>query len=86
MYQLVLKIIKEDNFLSLAGNLILAILGFAGFALLARDLDTDSFAKWVLFLVSNVATVAYLCYASTTGELDAVMQPIQSFYESIGVK
>ena len=45
-----------------------------------------NFAKWVFFLVANVATIAYLCYASTTGELDAVMQPIQSFYESIGVK
>ena len=68
MYQLVLKIIKEDNFLSLAGNLILAILGFAGFALLARDLDTDSFAKWVLF-ISGGSLVEMLRFGITNNAL-----------------
>ena len=68
MYQLVLKIIKEDNFLSLAGNLILAILGFAGFALLARDLETDSFAKWVLF-ISGGSLVEMLRFGITNNAL-----------------
>lgn len=50
MIQIIKKIVKEDNFLSLGGNLTIAVFGFAGFALLARSLDTDSFAQWVLFI------------------------------------
>ena len=77
MYSLLSKIIKEDNFLSLAGNLVLAILGFAGFALLARGLETESFAKWVLFIsggslvemlrfgITNNALVRFLSGANT---------------------
>tara|TARA_R110001632_G_scaffold64960_3_gene154210 strand:+ start:6281 stop:7657 length:1377 start_codon:yes stop_codon:yes gene_type:complete len=77
MYSVLLKIIKEDNFLSLAGNLVLAVLGFAGFALLARGLETDSFAKWVLFIsggslvemlrfgITNNALVRFLSGANT---------------------
>ena len=77
MQALVLKIIKEDNFLSLAGNVVLATLGFAGFALLARGLDTDSFAKWVLFIsggslvemlrfgITNNALIRFLAGANT---------------------
>lgn len=77
MYSILLKIIKEDNFLSLAGNLVLAILGFAGFALLARGLETESFAKWVLFIsggslvemlrfgITNNALVRFLSGANT---------------------
>jgi O-antigen/teichoic acid export membrane protein len=44
------QLFKEDNFLSLGGNLVLAIFGFGVFALLARILDTNSFAEWVLFI------------------------------------
>ena len=68
MRLLLLKIIKEDNFLSLAGNLVLAALGFAGFALLARELDTDSFAKWVLF-ISGGSLVEMLRFGITNNAL-----------------
>ena len=68
MNAFVLKIIKEDNFLSLAGNLVLATLGFAGFALLARGLDTDSFAKWVLF-ISGGSLVEMLRFGITNNAL-----------------
>jgi len=50
MYQLLTKLLKEDNFLSLAGNLVIAALGLAGFALLARSLSAEQFAQWVLFI------------------------------------
>lgn len=68
MYPLLLKIIKEDNFLSLAGNLILAVLGFAGFALLVRGLETDSFAQWVLF-ISGGSLVEMLRFGITNNGL-----------------
>jgi O-antigen/teichoic acid export membrane protein len=48
------KIIKEDNFLSLVGNLAIACFGFAGFALLARSFPLDIFGEWVLFVSSGV--------------------------------
>jgi O-antigen/teichoic acid export membrane protein len=44
------KILREDNFLSLAGNLTIAIFGFAGFALLARSFSPDIFGEWVIFI------------------------------------
>ena len=47
------KIIREDNFLSLAGNLTIAFFGFAGFALLARSFPLDVFGQWVLFVSSG---------------------------------
>lgn len=47
------KIIREDNFLSLAGNLAIAFFGIAGFALLARGLSVDMFGQWVLFISSG---------------------------------
>jgi O-antigen/teichoic acid export membrane protein len=50
MFQLISKIVREDNFLSLMGNLIIAVLGLGGFALLARSLNADQFAQWVLFI------------------------------------
>jgi O-antigen/teichoic acid export membrane protein len=45
-----LHIIREENFLSLSGNLVIAIFGIAGFALLARSLQVEQFGEWVLFL------------------------------------
>lgn len=62
------KIIREDNFLSLSGNLIIAILGFGGFALLARSLNPDDFAKWVLF-ISGGSLVEMLRYGITNNGL-----------------
>ncbi|KGL59768.1 MULTISPECIES: lipopolysaccharide biosynthesis protein [unclassified Polaribacter] len=47
------KIAREDNFLSLTGNLVIAVLGIAGFALLARSLSLDVFGEWVLFITGG---------------------------------
>lgn len=47
------KIIREENFLSLAGNLVIAASGLAGFALLARSLALNQFGEWVLFISSG---------------------------------
>lgn len=47
------KIIREDNFLSLAGNLLIALFGISGFALLARSLSADIFGQWVLFIAAG---------------------------------
>jgi O-antigen/teichoic acid export membrane protein len=47
------KIVREDNFLSLAGNVVIAILGIGGFALLARSLPLEVFGEWVLFIAAG---------------------------------
>ena len=47
------KIAREDNFLSLTGNLVIAILGIGGFTLLARSLSLDVFGEWVLFITGG---------------------------------
>lgn len=47
------KLIREDNFLSLAGNVVIALLGVGGFALLARSLSLDVFGEWVLFITGG---------------------------------
>lgn len=47
------KIVREDNFLSLTGNLVIAVLGISGFALLARSLSLDVFGEWVLFITGG---------------------------------
>jgi O-antigen/teichoic acid export membrane protein len=66
------KIVREDNFLSLAGNLTIAFFGFAGFALLARSFSLEVFGQWVLFIssgtfiemfrfgITNTAIIRYL--------------------------
>lgn len=66
------KLASEDNFLSLTGNLTIALFGFTGFALLARSFPMEEFGKWVLFIASyafiemfrfgitNTAIVRYL--------------------------
>lgn len=66
------KISKEDNFLSLTGNLTIAFFGFAGFALLARTFKVDIFGQWVLYIsagtfiemfrfgITNTAIIRYL--------------------------
>ncbi|NHM07411.1 oligosaccharide flippase family protein [Flavobacterium sp. CYK-4] len=70
------KILKEDNFLSLAGNLVIAVFGLGGFALLARTLNPEQFAQWVIFIsggsmvemvrfgITNNALVRFLSGAS----------------------
>ena len=47
------KIIREENFLSLAGNLVIAASGLVGFAVLARSLSLNQFGEWVLFISSG---------------------------------
>jgi O-antigen/teichoic acid export membrane protein len=47
------KIVREDNFLSLTGNLVIAILGIAGFAILTRSLSLEIFGQWVLFITAG---------------------------------
>ena len=47
------KIAREDNFLSLTGNLVIAVLGIGGFALLARSLSLNVFGEWVLFVTGG---------------------------------
>lgn len=47
------KIVQEDNFLSLAGNLVIAFFGIAGFAMLARSLSVEVFGQWVLFIAAG---------------------------------
>lgn len=68
MKSLYKKIIREDNFLSLSGNLIIALLGFGGFALLARSLETQEFAQWVLF-ISGGSLVEMLRYGISNNGL-----------------
>lgn len=76
MKKTLLKIIREDNFLSLAGNLTIAVFGFAGFALLARSFSPVLFGQWVLFIssgtfiemfrfgITNTAVIRYTAGAS----------------------
>lgn len=53
MIKRIRHIIYEDNFLSLAGNVIIAILGIIGFAILARSFSLDIFGEWVLFVTAG---------------------------------
>jgi O-antigen/teichoic acid export membrane protein len=69
---IVMKIIKEDNFLSLAGNLVISFFGIASFSLLARTFPMEVFGEWVIFIsastliemfrygIINTAIVRYL--------------------------
>lgn len=68
MLNLFSKIIREDNFLSLVGNLVIAVFGFGGFALLARSLNTDAFAQWVLF-ISGGSFIEMLRFGLTSNGL-----------------
>jgi O-antigen/teichoic acid export membrane protein len=53
MKQLIQKLIREDNFLSLTGNALIAIFGIGGFAILARMLPMEIFGHWVLFIAGS---------------------------------
>lgn len=66
------KLIREDNFLSLSGNLTISFLGIAGFAILTRTLRVDLFGQWIIygaagtfiemlrFGITNTAVIRYL--------------------------
>ncbi len=68
MIHLFKKILKEDNFLSLSGNVIIAVFGFAGFSLLARSLSPDDFAEWVI-LISAGSLIEMLRYGISSNAL-----------------
>ena len=68
MLQVIKKVVKEDNFLSLAGNLVIAVLGLAGFALLARSFEPTDFAQWVIF-ISGGSLVEMLRFGITNNAL-----------------
>lgn len=50
MASLLSKILKNNNFLSLANNGLVAVLAFFSFMVLVRSLPTNDFGEWVLFL------------------------------------
>ena len=50
MANLLTKILKNNNFLSLANNGLVAVLAFFSFMVLVRSLPTNDFGEWVLFL------------------------------------
>lgn len=52
MANLLSKIFKNSNFLSLANNGLVAVLGFFSFLVLVRSLPTDAFGEWVLFITT----------------------------------
>ena len=52
MANILAKIFKNNNFLSLANNGLVAVFGFFSFILLVRSLETNEFGEWVLFITS----------------------------------
>ena len=49
----ILKVFKNNNFLSLAGNLTVAVFGFLSFILLVRTLDPGIFGEWVIYITAG---------------------------------
>jgi len=78
------KIMREDNFLSLTGNVVIAIIGIAGFALLTRSFSLEIFGKWVLFVtagsfvemfrfgITNTGLIRYLSGADETARVKLI--------------
>ncbi len=52
MLKKIKKILLNQDFLSLSGNLTYAILGFISFLLLTRSFDKNIFGEWVLFITA----------------------------------
>ena len=52
MNNVLAKILKNKNFLSLANNGLVAVFGFFGFLLLVRSLSTNEFGEWVLLITT----------------------------------
>ena len=84
MKQTIHKIVREDNFLSLAGNLIIALFGITSFAILARTYSVDEFGQWVLFIssgsfievfrfgITNTALIRYLSGADDNQRIQLI--------------
>jgi len=78
------KIVREDNFLSLTGNVVIAILGLGSFALLARSLSLEIFGEWVLFIaagsfvemfrfgITNTGLIRYLSGADASSRVKLI--------------
>ncbi|MCF8381290.1 MAG: oligosaccharide flippase family protein [Bacteroidales bacterium] len=47
--RLIKKLFKENNFMSLYGNILISGMGFLSFILLSRRLSPDAFGHWVIF-------------------------------------
>lgn len=56
MKQMLKKIIRNNNFLSLGGNIAASGLGFLSFAILVRFLEKDIFGNWIIFLTLATLT------------------------------
>ncbi len=52
MANVVVKIFKNKNFLSLANNGLVAVFGFFSFLILVRSLPTSDFGEWVLLITT----------------------------------
>lgn len=52
MNNVLAKLLKNKNFLSLANNGLVAVFGFFGFLLLVRSLSTNEFGEWVLLITT----------------------------------
>lgn len=50
---LIKKILKEDNFHSLLNNIISALIGIAGFSILARELSMSDFSRYIIFITGG---------------------------------
>ncbi len=80
MLHYIKKIIKGDNFLSLAANLSTSVMGLISFVILIRIMSIDDFGKWVLFTtpaslidmlrmgLTREATVRFISSIDDTGK------------------
>ena len=50
MKNLIRKILRENNFLSLSGNVIFAVFGLVSFLLLSRSLSKYDFGQWIIYI------------------------------------
>ncbi|MBS1510974.1 MAG: hypothetical protein JST86_09045 [Bacteroidetes bacterium] len=60
-------LMREDNFLSLTGNLVIAFFGLSGFAILARSISVDDFGQWVLFTAAGAFIEMFRFGITNTG-------------------
>ncbi|MEA3444261.1 MAG: oligosaccharide flippase family protein, partial [Bacteroidota bacterium] len=52
MKKILKNIISNNNFLSLFGNMIFAVFGFASIFILARSFGKDMFGEWVMYITA----------------------------------
>jgi O-antigen/teichoic acid export membrane protein len=49
----ILKALKNDNFLSLSGNMSVAVFGFLGFFILVRTVSPNIYGEWVIYITAG---------------------------------